>query len=154
MNRAEKIIIRDAEKNDAPVVINLVKELGYDISLEHIHKRIARFSKKTNDRIMVAELEDEVVGLLSLHIVPLLHREKDLCRITALIVKGTHRRKYIGRRLLEMAEVYARANDCGLIEITSGVIRDEAHAFYVRLGYEERSKRFVKELDGSTGEKV
>lgn len=146
MTPTEKIIIRDAEKSDAAVMSNMIKELGYEISLEHLHKEITRFSKKKNDRIMVAELDTEVVGMLSLHIMPLLHREKNLCRITALVVNSTHRRKYIGQRLMEMAEAYGRANDCGYVEITSGIQRDDAHAFYMHLGYEERSKRFIKEL--------
>jgi N-acetylglutamate synthase-like GNAT family acetyltransferase len=148
-----KIVIRDAEKADAAMIADLIDELGYKIAPEETRQKISRLSKRTNDRVMVAEYENEVVGVLSLHIMPLLHLEKKLCRITSMVVRRTHRRKYIGQRLLEMAEAYARANDCGRIEITSGIQREDAHAFYVHLGYTEKSKRFVKELEGSTGER-
>src|SRR4030042_4391820 len=137
-----KIVIRNAEKEDAAVISELTNELGYKISPEATRQKISRLSRRANDRIMVAEFENEVVGVLSLHIMPLLHLEKNLCRITAMIVRSTHRRKYIGQRLLEMAEACALANDCGRIEITSGHQREDAHAFYAHLGYAEKSKRF------------
>jgi ribosomal protein S18 acetylase RimI-like enzyme len=63
------------------------------------------------------------------------------------VVAKDFRNKYIGRRLMDMAEVYARASDCVQVEVTSNARRADAHLFYDRLGYTEESRIFKKDLD-------
>jgi N-acetylglutamate synthase-like GNAT family acetyltransferase len=140
------IVIRDAETDDSQAIAGLLKELGYPQDHDHTLKKIRKLSKRTKDRILVAQKYDHVVGCLSLHIMPLLHRAGNLCRVTALIVSEAYRGKYIGRRLMEIAEKYAKANGCSCIEITSGDQRVDAHRFYRQLGYVATSKRFIKSL--------
>jgi N-acetylglutamate synthase-like GNAT family acetyltransferase len=145
-NKELEIVIRDAEPEDCQAIADLLGELGYAQSFSYTRKKIRALSKRLKDRILVAQKQDTVVGCLSLHIMPLLHRPGNLCRVTALIVTKSDRRMYIGRRLMEIAETYAQANDCSVIEITSGEHRTDAHCFYTQLGYEETSKRFIKSL--------
>lgn len=142
-----KIIIRDARKEDAKEIATLLGELQYPATIEFAVTKIRQLSGRRRDRILIAEKESRIVGVLSLHIMPLLHKQGDLCRVSALIVAEGYRRQYIGRRLMEMAEAYAKANDCFRIEVTSGDHRNDAHQFYDHLGYREVSRRFVKDIE-------
>jgi len=143
-----EIVIRDAEPDDCQAIADLLEELGYPQNTSYPRKKIRALSKRLKDRILVAQKQDTVVACLSLHIMPLLHKPGNLCRVTALIVAKAERGKYIGRRLMEIAETYAQANDCSLMEITSGEQRTDAHCFYAQLGYKATSKRFIKSLPG------
>ncbi|MBN2619723.1 GNAT family N-acetyltransferase [candidate division WOR-3 bacterium] len=141
-----KIIVRDAEKNDAPAIGALLGDLGYPAMSEFVLEKIRKLGQRTYDRILVAEKNGQVAGVLSLHIMPLLHHRDNLCRISALVVAPDHRREYIGQRLMEMAEAYAKARKCFRIEVTSNEKRADAHVFYASCGYQERSKRFCKDI--------
>jgi N-acetylglutamate synthase-like GNAT family acetyltransferase len=145
-NRELKIIIRDAEKGDAQAVAALLGDLGYPATSEFVLAKIRMLGQRARDRILIAEKDGQVAGVLSLHVMPLFHHKDNLCRITALVVSLDHRREYIGQRLMEMAEAYAKAHKCFRIEITSNEKRADAHAFYVSCGYQEQSKRFCKDL--------
>lgn len=141
------IIIRDAETDDTGAITGLLAELGYPQDRSALETRIKKMSKRMNDRILVAVRESRIVGVLSLHIMPMFHLRGRVCRVTSLVVSEEYRKKYIGRRLMDMAEAYARASGCVQIEVTSNARRADAHLFYDRLGYTEESRIFKKELD-------
>lgn len=136
--------MRDAEDGDCEAIANLLAALGYPQTPDFAATKIRRLGKRLHDRILVALHGSEIVGLLSLHIMPLLHLSGNLCRVTALVVSEEHRRKCIGQRLLDVAEAYAKTNDCVEVEITSGDQRCDAHTFYQQVGYQEVSRRFTK----------
>ena len=48
--------------------------------------------------------------------------------------------------MIEAVESVFRDWGCGRVEITSGATRETAHRFYVRAGYSEQPKRFIKLL--------
>jgi GNAT superfamily N-acetyltransferase len=76
----------------------------------------------------------------------MLQYEKPVVRITALVVDRRSRRRGIGRVLIEQALSWADQAGCELVELTSGLDRTEAHAFYRGLGFESNSLRFRKSL--------
>lgn len=139
-----EIIVRDAEDGDCEAIAKLLAALGYPQTPDFVARRVRKLGKRVHNRVLVALHGSEIVGLLSLHIVPLLHLSGSLCRVTALVVSEEHRRKHIGQRLLEIAEAYAKSSDCVKVEITSGDQRCDAHTFYQQVGYQEVSRRFVK----------
>jgi GNAT superfamily N-acetyltransferase len=75
-----------------------------------------------------------------------LHRPGDICRITALVIDESARGAGVGSLLVEEVERYARTTDCVRVEVTSAAQRTGAHAFYLRLGYIDYPKRFIKDL--------
>ena len=77
---------------------------------------------------------------------PVLHRERPVGRITALVVDVEQRKGGVGRALVTAAEQALTRSGCGLLEITSHQRRVDAHAFYKHLGYEQTSVRFAKIL--------
>jgi GNAT superfamily N-acetyltransferase len=67
-------------------------------------------------------------------------------QITALVVARRARGRGIGRLLASEAEAWLAAVGAGRVMVNSGIARADAHAFYVRLGYDETGRRFVKQL--------
>lgn len=95
-------------------------------------------------RVFVAEEGGAVVGFAAMSVLPLLERDRQLCRLTALIVAREARGRGLGRLLVSRVEEEAAQLGCDRLEVTSSVRRDDAHVFYGRLGFEERRRRFVK----------
>jgi GNAT superfamily N-acetyltransferase len=142
---AEEIKIRDARESDAGAIAGLLDELGYPNTPEFVAGKLGTLGGDENP-VFVAEMNGEVVGFVSSHIMPVFHEEPLYCRVTAVAVTEGRRRRGVGRRLMEHAEAVARDAGCGRIELTSNERRTWAHAFYETLGYEGTSKKFVKTL--------
>ncbi len=90
--------------------------------------------------------DTRALGLVTIHVTPVLHRPTGFGRITAMVVTENARGLEVGRALVEEAERRLAARGCALIEVTSNQNRTPAHAFYERLGYEKSSYRFKKSL--------
>ncbi len=101
--------------------------------------------------VLVAVRAGALLGVVTAHVTPVLHRPEPVGRLTALVVAEAARRRGVGRALVEAAEELVAARGCGLIEVTSNRRLVDAHAFYERLGYEATSLRFKKTLHGSVG---
>jgi GNAT superfamily N-acetyltransferase len=146
---AAKIAIRRARLADAPIIAELSGQLGYPASEGEIAERLARLLPRPHDTVvLIAESsEHEVMGWLHLSAVPLL--EVPLCaEINGFIVAEGQRSLGAGGKLLEAAERWAKKRGCKNIRARSNVIRDRAHAFYVRHGFEhiKTQKAFRKDL--------
>jgi N-acetylglutamate synthase-like GNAT family acetyltransferase len=141
----EDMNIRGARESDARAITGLLDELGYPNTREFVVRKLETLGDDENP-VFVAEAGGEVVGFISLHIMPVFHEEPLYCRITAVAVTDSYRRRGVGRRLMERAEAVARAAGCGRIELTSNDRRTWAHAFYEAIGYEGTSRKFVKTL--------
>lgn len=87
-----------------------------------------------------------MVGMLSLHRIPLVHADADVAWITSLIVRRCSRGRGVGRQLVLAAETTAREHGCARVAVTSAERRADAHAFYERIGYAYTGRRFVKQL--------
>jgi GNAT superfamily N-acetyltransferase len=67
-------------------------------------------------------------------------------RLIALVVAQPARGNGIGRALVAHVEARARAAGCAQLDLSSSDRREDAHAFYRRLGFADASRRFVEEL--------
>ena len=149
------VVIRSATDADAHSISFLLGDLGHPIEPALIVEKLAAIRDSPVDRVWVVESRANAVlgdgqalaGLLGFHAIPLLHTAGGLGRITALVVHPELRGKGIGRRLVGVAEHFARDIHCERLEVTSGEQRYDAHRFYVGLGFSPRSARFVKALD-------
>lgn len=142
----EEIEIRRANPSDANALALLIGERGFDYPTEASLVR-ERFNdlNRAGDWILVAVYGSKVIGMELLHRTHFLHRSPD-GRIVSLVVCETHRSRGVGARLIEAAESVFRDWGCGRVEVTSGAAREAAHRFYVRAGYSEQPKRFIKLL--------
>ena len=142
-----RVSIRDARQADAIPIGTLLAELGYPNGADFVRGKIQTLSGNRADRVLVAATTSEVIGLITLHFIPMFHAEGDCCRVTAIVVREGYRRQGIGRKLLKAAEEIARAEACDRVEITTADRRKKAHEFYRRLGYSEVSRRFLKMIE-------
>ena len=139
--------VREAEPADAPAVAVLLGELGYPSSEEEFRRRFEAYTAVGGADLIVAEQDDEVIGVAAMQVMPLVHRDLPVARITAMVVRSDRRGAGVGRRLVAELEEIARREGCGRIDLTSRHQREDAHAFYRALGFAETSRRFVKDLD-------
>jgi GNAT superfamily N-acetyltransferase len=141
---ADEISIRQATESDAEALAALVGELGYPTAPATALERL-KDSTDAGDRVLVAVHRSNVIGLILLHRTPFLHRPPD-GRISTLVVSGDYRGHGVGGRLIEAAESVFRDWGCSRIEVSSGAQRADAHRFYLRAGYSEQPRRFIKVL--------
>jgi GNAT superfamily N-acetyltransferase len=140
--------IRRARRTDAARVAELSAELGYPATTQQVEARFLRLLPKTKHLLLVAEVPGtEIVGWIHVSVANLI--ESDLrAEVNGLIVAEAHRSLGAGARLLEAAENWARNCGCRTVNLRSNVIRERAHKFYDRQGYEhyKTQKAFRKPL--------
>jgi GNAT superfamily N-acetyltransferase len=125
----------------------VIGQLGYPTSVEAVARRMERLRSSNADRLVVAELDGEVVGLASLHTSLSVEYDAPAAKLSAIIVDELHRRRGIGEALVVAMEAEARQRGCSLIFLTTAERRKDAHPFYRRSGFEETCRRFAKRLD-------
>ena len=139
------LTIRDAEQADAAAVADLLGQLGYPTSAEGAEARLERL-RVVGDRVVVAELDGRTVGLAHLQVAPAIERDRPAAKIGALVVDDAHRGRGVGRALLDAVEAEARVRGCELLFLTTAERRDDAHAFYERVGLEYTGRRYARTL--------
>lgn len=142
------IEIRACTPEDAVSVGALLRELGYEVSADQAAERVRQLGKTGSDPIFLAVTDGHVLGLVASHLCRMVQYAAPIMRVTALVVGEWARRRGVGRLLMEHAEHLAEAAGCEAVELTSGVGRAEAHAFYRSIGYDANSLRFRKLLPG------
>jgi GNAT superfamily N-acetyltransferase len=98
--------------------------------------------------LLVAELPNKTVaGWLHVSVANLMEVEKR-AEVNGLVVADGQRSLGAGARLLEAAEEWSRKRGCKDMSVRSNVIRERAHKFYERNGYEhyKTQKAFRKPL--------
>jgi GNAT superfamily N-acetyltransferase len=139
--------IRRAKSNDAPRLAELAGQLGYPTTKEQMRQRLRGIQPASRHAIFVADSAEGVVGWLHVSKQPLL--EVDLrAEVNGLVVAEGQRSFGAGARLLAAAEAWARKHGCKSMSVRSNVIRERAHKFYERNGYEhfKTQKSFRKPM--------
>ena len=139
-----KFRVRSADAGDAAAIAVCLAALGYATPPALVAEKLSAFGG-ASDTVLVAEDPiTGIIGVVSVHLVPLFHAAGNLARLTALAVVPGHQRKGVGRALVAAAEAFAWERDCRRVEVTSGDHREDAHTFYRALGYEMDERRFIK----------
>ncbi|HEX8214443.1 MAG TPA: GNAT family N-acetyltransferase [Allosphingosinicella sp.] len=137
--------IREAVDSDSAAMAALITGLGYAVTPSEISERLALLGS-AGEPPLLAEQDDEIVGCVTWHVTPVLHRPGPVGRITMLVVAAPFRGQGTGRALVEAVEARLKERGCVLAEVTSNVKRGRAHRFYERLGFERTSYRFGKPI--------
>ena len=130
------VSIRCVEARDASVIADLMQGLGFKHSADEIERRLELASDRSIDSAYLAETAfGKPIGLLAVHIAPLLFYPRPLARITTLVVADDARRRGVGRHLISFAHHLAQEAGCDKLELTTGLNRVEAQAFYEAVGF-------------------
>ena len=139
------LTIRDARAGDAAVIAALLGQLGYPTGSGAVDARLQRLSI-VGDRVVVAERDARVVGLAHLQVTPGIERDRPAAKIGALVVDEAVRGTGVGRALVDALDAEARRRGCELLYLTTSERRDDAHAFYARVGLEQTGRRYSRTL--------
>ena len=120
---------------DLPRARGLLAQLGYDLSEDTVARRFASVTEAGDHVLLIAELGEEVVGLLHAFARPALEKPPEVV-VQALVVDVQRRKAGIGAGLMAAAERWASERGFASVALASQVARDDAHEFYRRLGYE------------------
>jgi ribosomal protein S18 acetylase RimI-like enzyme len=141
-----KLRIRYAEPGDASVLAQLMCELGYETTATEMRRRLKSIFSDARFRTFVAEINDQVCGMIGT-LTHASHEHNDFTgKITALVVSRKHRRSGIGRALIAAAEKDFVEKRVTRVSLTTRFTREHAHRFYQALGYSRTGFRFAKQL--------
>jgi GNAT superfamily N-acetyltransferase len=140
--------IRRAGQADAARIAELSGQLGYPATAKQMGPRLKGALQDKNAACFVAETEEgDVIGWVHVSVTPLLEVERR-AEVNGLVVDETIRSRGAGGALLEAAENWAKKKKCAGTSVRSNVIRERAHGFYLRHGYDhyKTQKAFRKAL--------
>jgi GNAT superfamily N-acetyltransferase len=142
------IKIRKARSGDAARVAELSGQLGYPVPAKEMAKRLKSVLKDRGGACFVAEMKGHgVVGWVHVSTTPLIEVEPR-AEVNGLVVDEGIRSQGAGWLLLDAGEKWARGKGCKGMSVRSNVLRERAHGFYLRHGYEpyKTQKAFRKTL--------
>jgi len=129
------ITVRIARIEDAQAIAELAAELGYPATPAVMLARLQKILGRDDQLAVVAEESDgKLCGWLQAHAHDVIV-SGFRAQLSGLVVAGNHRRKGVGRLLVNRAEQWATQIGAGAILVQSNVQRTESHAFYPALGY-------------------
>ncbi len=126
--------VRPAAPGDAARLAALSTALGYPMTPEEAVDRLAAIADHPDHALLVAQANGRVEGWIQVSL-PRIFEAPRQAEIAGLIVDEAARGGGIGRKLLEAAQGWARAQGCRAIRVRSNVIRERARAFYEREGF-------------------
>jgi len=147
-HNCQALKIRPAKSSDVGPLAVLAGELGYPTATSEMKARLRAIKPLADNAIFVAQAPSgEVIGWIHVSVTRLL--EVPLrAEVNGLVVGEAQRSLGAGARLLDEAEAWARQKKCVNMSVRSNVIRDRAHKFYERQGYQhyKTQKAFRKRL--------
>ena len=135
-DKRDAVKIRRATKRDAERIAELCGQLGYPATATQIAQRLVRIKPASQHAVLVAESpEGKIIGWLHVSVAPLLEVELR-AEVNGLVVADEERSLGAGALLLQAAEEWARKQGCKNMSVRSNIVRERAHQFYLRNGYE------------------
>ena len=135
---------REAKKEDLFDIVSLycdddlgsAREVLSDPVDEVYIKAFEEIEKDPNNRLYVLEDQGKVIGTMQYTIIAHINRSGGKrAQIESVRVHRDYRGKGIGWKLMAFAEEMAKADGCNIIQLTSDKSREDAHRFYLNLGF-------------------
>jgi GNAT superfamily N-acetyltransferase len=128
--------VRAPKPGDYDKMAELAGQLGYPSTREQVRMRLEEMAKSNQYAAYIAELPGgQIAGWIGVYMFRSVEQD-GRCGISGLIVDQKVRSREIGKVLLGAAEAWARSQGCDAISVHTNVIRERAHQFYTRNGYE------------------
>jgi GNAT superfamily N-acetyltransferase len=129
-----QLILRRVEPNDIPFVAELIGELGHPVDTKVAGQRLLQLARASDHAVFVAEQYEQVLGWI--HVYRALRLQVPaFAEIAGLVVAPLHRGKGVGRHLVELCRLWASEQQLPQLRVRSSMVREEAHQFYLQLGF-------------------
>ena len=138
-------LIRRATEDDLPRIVELIHlgaVAGRSIEQpgpplpEAYYQAFRDFARFPEAKVMVAEVDGEVVGTLQFHLLPgLTGGGRPSAEVESVHVAEAWRSRRVGEAMMRWAIDEARRLGCKRVQLTSNKSRTDAHRFYERLGF-------------------
>jgi GNAT superfamily N-acetyltransferase len=133
---ASSVLVRVISREDAAVVAELCRQLGYEVSPDMVAEQVGSLSSRTGSQVaFVACIGTDVVGWIEAAIMHHL-QSAPYSLIGGLVVREGMRGMGVGKRLCAEVEEWTREKGIAVVRVTSRSSREDAHRFYLRDGYE------------------
>jgi len=140
------ITVRQIKEGDAPGVSLLSKQLGYTITEEETLHNIQVIHANRDHDAFVAVDGDKPVGWI--HVFSAFQLESPpVTEVRGLVIDEAYRRKGIGKLLIEEAKKWCRSQGNTTLRLRCNVIRTEAHAFYLGIGFKEMKQQKMFQIN-------
>lgn len=140
--------IRQATSTDAETITRLVQQLAAEIhESSPIHAQyVADYLQSAVSRVILAEDDGQVVGMLSCTLRPNLYHAGQTCLVEELIVERLYRSQGVGRQLMLTLFNELRADGCVEVSVSTGMENTGAIRFYRSLGMDYEALLLEKHL--------
>ena len=136
--------IRKAIVEDCKQISLLLNQLDYADTEPFIKEKVEILLMDPNEELLVFEEDKSVIAVISVHFIPQLAVKGDFARISYFAVDKNIRSHGIGRKIEEFCTNLAIKRHCDRIEVHCHSRRKDAHRFYIRQGFTESPKYFIK----------
>jgi GNAT superfamily N-acetyltransferase len=138
--------IRYAEMDDAQSIADLSEQWGYRSGKEKM-LRFLQDITNNNDHVIYVLLKDDhiigwVHGIYSFRI-----ESGPFVEIGGLVVDKDFRRQGSGKFLVDKIVEWSILRNCHMIRVRCNIIRKEANAFYIRIGFKEIKQQKVYDIN-------
>ena len=139
------VSFREATRDDVPRIVELLADdvLGqtrerFETPLPGVYyDAFDAIDRDPNNELVVAVVDDEVVGVLQLTIIPYLtHQGGWRALIEGVRIASETRGQGVGRALIRWAIDRAAARRCRIVQLTTDKARHDALRFYESLGFQ------------------
>lgn len=143
------IKIRPATKKDIPAILELLYDLERPrpknkLEKTLFEKQIILYLTDSDKKILVAESDSRLIGMVSIIFISRLNRANPELYIPELVVAKDQRRSGIGKLLMDSCIGMAKKKKCFRLRLESGHQRKEAHKFYTKLHFEQSALTYTK----------
>ena len=143
-----KIFIREAEPTDIVALTELMNELGYNTTLDEMKTRFVNIQTHKDYKTFIATDDIQILGMVGLSKNYSFEQNGIHVRVLALVTRSNFRQKDIGKKLMDVAENWAREIGADKVLLNCGNREERAIAqlFYKKIGYQIKSSGFIKKL--------
>lgn len=127
--------VRPLRASDLDRTTELLRQLGYQMSPSEVASRIANVIASDAHYAAVAVAGEKLLGLVHVFERPALEKPCQAV-VQSLVTDEDARRTGVGRELMIAVEAWARRRGLEHIVLHTRIDRDNARAFYERLGYQ------------------
>ncbi|ALT00249.1 hypothetical protein AT746_00395 [Lacimicrobium alkaliphilum] len=139
-----KTEIKKADPSHAKEVFTLLLQLGYESTLDNLKDVLAQTDR--SDEIYIAQINDKVVGLMSVIYFDYFPSQERICRITAIVVDQNARGTGVGSQLIDFAKSLSKQRLCSKLEVTTSLARQATQQYYENIGFTKTSYRYAQEI--------